>query len=106
MRLTKQINLTDYTVFYVDLRDPKPRRILEDTVILDGGRISALRRLGQTDTGWIVAQYEKRGLAVESIVKGKPVTAEVDLVELWCRAKEITLLPAPGAENDPTGEEG
>ena len=106
MRLTKKINLTDYTIFYVDLRDPKPRQSVEDQSVLDGGRISALRRLGQTDTGWIVAQYEKRGLAVEGIVKGKPVTAEVDLVELWCQAKGITLLPDPGAEDDPTTGEG
>lgn len=106
MRLTKKINLTDYTVFYVDLRDPKPRQSFEDHVILDGGRISALHRLGQTDTGWIVSMYEKRGLAVEGIVKGKPVTAEVDLTELWCQAKGITLLPAPGAEDDPTTGEG
>ena len=106
MRLTKKINLTDYTVFYVDLRNAKPRQSFEDHVVLDGGRISALHRLGQTDTGWIVSMYEKRGLAVEGIVKGKPVTAEVDLTELWCQAKGITLLPAPGAEDDPTTGEG
>ena len=44
MKTEKTINLTAYTVEYIDPREPKPRTVRTETVVLDGGKISALHR--------------------------------------------------------------
>ena len=46
MKFFKTINLTAYEVEYIDQREPKPRTVKHEAVVLDGGRISALGRLG------------------------------------------------------------
>ena len=45
MKTEKTINLTAYVVEYIDQREPKPRTVHTQTVVLDGGKISALHRL-------------------------------------------------------------
>ena len=39
MKTEKTINLTAYTVEYIDQREPKPRTVYTQTVVLDGGKI-------------------------------------------------------------------
>lgn len=46
MKLEKRITLTAYEVEYIDNREPKPRTIHWEQIVLDGGRLSALARLG------------------------------------------------------------
>lgn len=60
MKTEKNINLTAYTVEYIDQREPKPRTIRTQTVVLDGGKVSALARLAgslrslsETATPWL-----------------------------------------------------
>lgn len=45
MEFEKTINLTAYAVEYIDQREPKPRTVHTQTVVLDGGRISARRAI-------------------------------------------------------------
>lgn len=79
----KNINLTAYTVEYIDQREPKPRTIRTQTVVLDGGKVSALARLDMRPAGWITAQFERDGYTVASVHKGETITAHVDLFDLW-----------------------
>ena len=51
MKTEKTINLTAYTVEYIDPREPKPRTVRTETVVLDGGKISALHRLDMNPGG-------------------------------------------------------
>ena len=60
MKTEKTINMTAYTVEYIDQREPKPRPIHSQTVVLDGGKISALARLDMRPAGWITQQFERR----------------------------------------------
>ena len=83
MKTEKNINLTAYTVEYIDQREPKPRTIRTQTVVLDGGKVSALARLDMRPAGWITAQFERDGYTVASVHKGETITAHVDLTELW-----------------------
>lgn len=83
MKTEKNINLTAYTVEYIDQREPKPRTIRTQTVVLDGGKVSALARLDMRPAGWITAQFERDGYTVASVHKGETITASVDLAELW-----------------------
>lgn len=84
MKTEKTINLTAYTVEYIDPREEKPRTVRTETVILDGGRISALHRLGMNPGGYITQQFERRtGCTVASVRKGESLTASVDLAALW-----------------------
>ena len=78
MKTEKTISLTAYTVEYIDQREPKPR-----TVVLDGGKISALNRLDMRPAGYIIQQFERSGFTVSAIRKGETVTACIDLAELW-----------------------
>ena len=59
MKTEKTINLTAYTVEYIDQREPKPRTVHTQTVVLDGGKISALARLDMRPAGWITQQFER-----------------------------------------------
>lgn len=83
MKLAKEITLTAYTVEYFDLRQPKPRTPLVDSIVLDGGRISALRRLGKSDHGYIAKLYEAQGFGGVRVIKGRTYTVPVELSELW-----------------------
>ncbi len=85
MTFRKTINLTAYEVEYIDLRQENPRTVQRETVVLDGGRISALNRLDMRPAGYIVQRFERSGYAVTSIRKGKTIAAPVDLAELWRR---------------------
>lgn len=51
MKTEKTINLTAYMVEYIDQREPKPRTVHTQTVVLDGGKISALARLDMRPAG-------------------------------------------------------
>ena len=83
MKTEKTINLIAYTVEYIDQREPKPRTVHTQTVVLDGGKISALARLDMRPAGWITQQFERDGYTVASIHKGETITAHVDLADLW-----------------------
>lgn len=78
MKLTKEINLTEYAVEYFDLRQPKPRQPLADRIVLDGGRISALRRLAKSDHGYIAKLYEAQGYGGVRVTKGRSYTVAVE----------------------------
>ena len=83
MKTEKTINLTAYVVEYIDQREPKPRTIRTQTVVLDGGKVSALARLDMHPAGWIIQQFERDGYTVASIHKGETIAAHVDLGNLW-----------------------
>ncbi|MCI6142298.1 MAG: hypothetical protein MR682_06680 [Subdoligranulum variabile] len=83
MKTEKTINLIAYTVEYIDQREPKPRTVHTQTVVLDGGKISALARLDMRPAGWITQQFERDGYTVASIHKGDTIVSHVDLSDLW-----------------------
>lgn len=83
MKLEKRITLTAYEVEYVDTREPKPRTVYWELVVLDGGRLSALARLGQSPAAFIAQHYEAAGFRVASIHRGGTVEAHMDLYALW-----------------------
>ena len=83
MKTEKTINLTAYTVVYIDQREPKPRTVHSQTVVLDGGKGSALARLDMRPAGWITQQFERDGYTVASVHKGETIAAHVDLADLW-----------------------
>lgn len=83
MKTEKTINLTAYMVEYIDQREPKPRTIHAQTVVLDGGKVSALARLDMRPAGWITQQFERDGYTVASVHKGETIAAHVDLADLW-----------------------
>lgn len=83
MEFEKTINLTAYAVEYIDQRESKPRTVHTQTVVLDGGKLSALHRLNIRPAGYISQQFERSGFAVTSIHKSESVEATVDLYWLW-----------------------
>lgn len=84
MKTEKTINLTAYTVEYIDPREEKPRTVRTETVILDGGKISALHRLDMNPGGYITRMFEHRtGCTVAAVRKGDSLKARLDLAELW-----------------------
>lgn len=86
MRFEKSINLTPYAVEYIDQREPKPRTIHTQTVVLDGGKTSALNRLNMRPAGYIMQQFERDGFTVVTMHKGETIEATVDLYSLWQQA--------------------
>lgn len=92
MKTEKTINLTAYVVEYIDQREPKPRTVYTQTVVLDGGKISALARLDMRPAGWITQQFERDGYTVASIHKGETITAHVDLADLWQQTAQAVEL--------------
>lgn len=48
LKLEKRITLHTFDVEYIDQREPKPRAVHHELCVLDGGRVSALERLGQS----------------------------------------------------------
>ena len=92
MKFEKAITLTAYEVEYSDQRQPKPRTIHRETVVLDGGKLSALERLGMRPAGYLAQQFERNGYTVTTIRRGETINANVDLAELWDKTrKEIEL---------------
>lgn len=92
MKFEKTITLTDYEVEYIDQRQPKPRTVHRETVVLDGDRLAALERLGMRPTGYLTQQFERSGYTVATIRRGETINAHVDLSELWDKTrKEIQL---------------
>lgn len=85
MNLTKEITLTGYTVEYFDLRQPKPRTMHTETCVLDGGRLNALHRLNKSGHGYIAKLYEAQGFGGVRVIKGKTISAPVDLAALWAQ---------------------
>lgn len=83
MKIEKRVNLYAYEVEYTDQRDAKPRPLHRESVILDGGRVSALERLGQSPQSWLCSQYARQGFAVAAVRRGECLTAHVDTALLW-----------------------
>lgn len=92
MKTEKTINMTAYVVEYIDQREPKLRTVHSQTVVLDGGKISALARLDMRPAGWITQQFERDGYTVASIHKGETITAHVDLADLWQQTAQAVEL--------------
>lgn len=92
MKFEKTITLTAYEVEYIDQRQPKPRTVHRETVVLDGGKLSALERLGMRPAGYLTQQFERSGYTVATIRRGETINAHVDLAELWDKTRnEIRL---------------
>ncbi len=100
MKFEKTITLTAYEVEYIDQRQPKPRTVHRETVVLDGDRLAALERLGMRPAGYIMQQFEREGYTVANIRRGESINARVDLSELWdetqqeIKAEHFTALAA------------
>ena len=92
LNLTQKITLVAFEVYYYDRREAKPRTLHRGRVVLNGGRLNALERLGIRPTAWIVQQFEAQGFAVQQVKKGQSMDAQVDLTALWNKtAAEKTL---------------
>lgn len=92
MDLSQKVTLIAYEVDFYDRREPKPRTLHHERVVLNGGRLSALERLGTRPTTWIVQRFEAHGFAVQQVKKGEAMDAQVDLNALWSKtAAEKTL---------------
>lgn len=92
MKFEKTITMAAYKVEYIDQRQPKPRTVHRETVVLDGGKLSALERLGMRPAGYLAQQFERSGYTVATIRRGETINANVDLAELWDKTrKEIQL---------------
>lgn len=83
LKLEKRITLHTFDVEYIDQREPKPRAVHHELCVLDGGRVSALERLGQSPASWICQQYARQGFTVGAVHKGERMTANVDTATLW-----------------------
>lgn len=83
MKFKKSITLMAFEVSLVDMRGEKPHQTRRETVILDGGMISAIERLGMRPNGYICRKYEAEGYTVANIHKEEKLTAYVDLEQLW-----------------------
>lgn len=113
MKVVKQILLYAYTVEYVDQREPKPRTLHRETVVLDRERVHALDLLGVTVPDWIMQQYAKQGFTVttSNIQKAARRVASVDTAALWAMAAQQTPNSQTAADTAPagsmvTGEQG
>lgn len=109
MNLEKKINLIAFEVEYIDTREHKPRAVHWEQIVLDGGRLNALSRLGQTPAAFITQQYEAAGFRVASIHRGESVEARVNLPVLWAEAqkeKAVHRLAQLNTEAENTQKEG
>lgn len=112
MKFKKSITLMAFEVSIVDKREGKPRTARQETVILDGGIISAIERLGMRPNGYICRKYEAEGYTVANIHKGEKLTAYVDLEQLWKETSQAVELEQlrrsaqamEGALQDPSGQ--
>ena len=83
MKLHKDITLTAYRVTLIDRRAPKGTLAQEVTIVLDGGRINALGRLGMSVGTYIADHCSRHGYGVAQMHKLGTVRAPVDLEKLW-----------------------
>lgn len=84
MNCRKQIVMTGYHVQFVDLREPKPRTVYEETYVLDRKFIDALgvARINLID--YITQKYAKAGYHVCNVQKAHSKRAAyVDLRQMW-----------------------
>lgn len=98
MKFQKTITLTSYQVEYIDKRQPKPRAIRREAVVLDGGRVDALQRLGIRPAGYITQQFEQEGYTVTDVRRGDTLHALVDLTDLWSRTTQAIALERTQAQ--------
>lgn len=114
MKFKKSITLMAFEVSLVDMRGEKPHQTRRETVILDGGMISAIERLGMRPNGYICRKYEAEGYTVANIHKGEKLTAYVDLEQLWKETSQTVELEQLRRAvqtmdknfQEPAGEEG
>lgn len=85
MNLKQKITLVAFEVDYYDRREAKPRTLHHERVVLNGGRLNALERLGVRPASWITQQFEAQGFAVQQVKKGDTLDAQVDLNTLWSK---------------------
>lgn len=84
MNCLKPITLTGYVVRFVDLREPKPRKIQEETFALDRDTLAALALLGLDVADFIEAKYARGGYHVTGVERIHGLrAAEIDLCMLW-----------------------
>ena len=57
MDLMQKITLVAFEVDYYDRREAKPRTLHHERVVLNGGRLNALDRLGSRPEPWIVQEF-------------------------------------------------
>ena len=101
LKLEKRITLHTFEVEYIDQREPKPRTVHHESCVLDGGRVSALERLGQSPASWICQQYARQGFTVGAVRKGERLTASVDTAALWDIAVQQAGAQRKSAAPDP-----
>lgn len=101
LKLEKRITLHTFEVEYIDQREPKPRTVHHEPCVLDGGRVSALERLGQSPASWICQQYARQGFTVGAVRKGERLTASVDTAALWDIAVQQAGAQRKSAAPDP-----
>lgn len=108
MKVVKQVLLYAYTVEYIDQREPKPRTLRRETIVLDRERVHALDLLGVTVPDWIVQQYAKQGFTVttSNIQKAARRVASVDTAALWAMAEQQTPDSQTAADTAPAGSMG
>lgn len=97
MNLKQKITLVAFEVDCYDRREAKPRTLHHERVVLNGGRLNALDRLGIRPTTWIMQQFEVQGFAVQQVKKGQSVDAQVDLTALWSKTAAEKALHRLGA---------
>lgn len=97
LNLTQKIALVVFEVDFYDRREPKPRTLHHERVVLNGGRLNALERLGTRPTTWIVQRFEAQGFAVQQVKKGETLDAQVDLTALWSKTAAEKALHRLGA---------
>lgn len=84
----KEIVLTSYEVKYVDRREKEPRKVCEDSIVMDNEQIDALNYLGLRDIGYIYNLYQVNGYIVKSVRNTGTIKAFVDLKSIWNRSRE------------------
>ena len=97
LNLKQKIVLVAFEVDYYDRREVKPRTLHQERVVLNGGRLNALDRLGIRPVSWIVQQFESQGYAVQQVKKGQSMDAQVDLTALWSKTAAEKALHRLGA---------
>lgn len=95
MKSIKRMTVAGYTVEYVDLREPKPRKIYTETAAFDADAIAAANTLGVEFTGYIRQRYERAGYHVLTISKASRRECFVDMGELYQQAGQGTPAQAP-----------
>lgn len=87
MNCKKEIILTGYRVQLLDLREPKPRTVHEDTYTVDKAWSDAAAMMHLDVTEVIKARYEKGGYRVISLERiGPKRVVTLDLNRLFTEA--------------------